>query len=169
MVLAVRTEGLRRVFETGAGWRRRGSPVVALDAVSLAIEEGEVHGLLGPNGAGKTTLVKILSTVLLPSAGRAEVCGLDVVGDTRAVRKRIGIVFGGDRGVYARLTARQNLEYWAALYRLDGPEGRRRAAALLERVGLAERAEHRVETFSRGMRQRLHLARGLIADPPVLF
>src|SRR5256885_524174 len=107
-VQAVRTEGLRRVFETGAGWRRRGSPVVALDAVSLAIEEGEVHGLLGPNGAGKTTLVKILSTVLLPSAGRAEVCGLDVVGDTRAVRKRIGIVFGGDRGVYARLTARQD-------------------------------------------------------------
>jgi ABC-2 type transport system ATP-binding protein len=165
----VRTSELRRVFVTGAGWRRRGTELVALDGVSLAIEAGEVHGLLGPNGAGKTTLVKILSTVLLPTSGRAEVCGRDVTTDTREVRRKIGIVFGGDRGLYLRLTARQNLEYWSALYRLTGPEGRRRAAALLERVGLAERADSRVETLSRGMRQRLHLARGLIGDPQVLF
>jgi ABC-2 type transport system ATP-binding protein len=137
--------------------------------VTLLIEPGEVHGLLGPNGAGKTTLVKMLSTVLLPTSGRAEVCGYDVVARTQDVRRRIGIVFGGDRGVYPRLTARQNLVYWAALYRFDGREGRQRTSALLDRVGLAGRADDRVETFSRGMRQRLHLARGLIGDPEVLF
>jgi ABC-2 type transport system ATP-binding protein len=127
--------------------------VTALDGVSLAIPVGEVHGLLGPNGAGKTTLVKILSTVLLPSGGRALVCGHDVVTETKSVRPLIGIVFGGERGLYTRLSARKNLEYWGALYRLSGAEIRTRSTALLERVGLTERADQRVEEFSRGMKQ----------------
>lgn len=122
-----------------------------------------------PVGAGKTTLVKILSTVLLPTAGSAAVLGHDVVDETAAVRRAIGIVFGGERGLYSRLTARQNLRYWAALYELPPDEGRRRAEALLERVGLVEQADDRVQTYSKGMRQRLHLARGLISDPRVLF
>ncbi|HEX6787954.1 MAG TPA: ABC transporter ATP-binding protein [Gaiellaceae bacterium] len=161
---AVDVQTIRRVFTP-----RKREPVTALDGVSLAIPVGEVHGLLGPNGAGKTTLVKILSTVLLPTDGRALVCGHDVVTETKSVRPLIGIVFGGERGLYTRLSARQNLEYWGALYRLSGPEIRSRSAALLERVGLTERADQRVEEFSRGMKQRLHLARGLMGDARVLF
>jgi ABC-2 type transport system ATP-binding protein len=143
--------------------------VTALDGVSLAIPAGEVHGLLGPNGAGKTTLVKILSTVLLPTGGRASVLGHDVVADARSVRPRIGIVFGGERGLYWRLSGRQNLEYWGALYKLSRAEIRERTEQLLDRVGISERADERVETYSRGMKQRLHLARGLIGDARVLF
>src|SRR5436189_1793843 len=162
--LAVEVRDIGRVYTT-----RRRITVTALDGVSLSIPSGEVHGLLGPNGAGKTTLVKILSTVLLPTSGRASVCGHDVVGDTKAVRPLIGIVFGGERGLYTRLTARQNLEYWGALYRLSGREIKRRSVALLERMGLTDRADQRVEEFSRGMKQRLHLARGLMGDAKVLF
>jgi ABC-2 type transport system ATP-binding protein len=151
-------------------FRPRKQPLVtALDAVNLSVDQGEVHGLLGPNGAGKTTLVKILTTVLLPTSGRAEICGHDVARDAKAVRPMIGIVFGGERGLYTRLTARQNLEYWASLYRLPGSQIKSRAVGLLERVGLAEKADARVETYSRGMKQRLHLARGLIAGAKVLF
>lgn len=162
---AVEVRGLRRVF----GGRRRSPEVVALDGVDLAIRSGEVHGLLGPNGAGKTTLCKILSTVLLPTSGDAAVAGHDVVRDTAAVRRLVGIVFGGERGLYTRLTARQNLEFWAALYGLRGRALRTRVTALLERMGLAERARDRVEGFSRGMKQRLHLARGLVGDPRVVL
>jgi ABC-2 type transport system ATP-binding protein len=161
---AVEADGLGRVFEV-----KKRPEVVALSDVSLRVAAGEVHGLLGPNGAGKTTLVKILSTVLLPSAGSARVMGHDVVDETAAVRPLIGIVLGGDRGLYGRLTARQNLAYWAALYRMAPADGRRRSEALLARVGLDGRADDRVQSFSRGMRQRLHLARGLINDPQVLF
>jgi ABC-2 type transport system ATP-binding protein len=135
----------------------------------MSIEEGEIRGLLGPNGAGKTTLVKILSTVLLPSGGSASVLGHDVVRETKTVRQLIGIVFGGDRGLYWRLTGRQNMEYWAALYNVPAGVAKRRVAELIERVGLTERADSRVETYSRGMKQRLHLARGLVADARVLF
>src|SRR5437763_10826326 len=131
---------MRRVFTP-----RKRDPVTALAGVSLTIPVGEVHGLLGPNGAGKTTLVKILSTVLLPTSGRATVLGHDVVAETKAVRPLIGIVFGGERGLYTRLTARQNLDYWGALYRLSGAEIKRRTTSLLERVGLTDRADQRVE------------------------
>ena len=161
---AVDVQEIRRVFTP-----RKREPVTALAGVSLTIPVGEVHGLLGPNGAGKTTLVKILSTVLLPTSGRALVCGHDVVTETKAVRPLIGIVFGGERGLYTRLSARKNLEYWGALYRLSGAEIKSRSAALLDRVGLTERADQRVEEFSRGMKQRLHLARGLMGDAKVLF
>ncbi|TDD76839.1 ABC transporter ATP-binding protein [Actinomadura darangshiensis] len=161
---AVHTSGLGRVYKRG-----RKDPVVALDDLTLTIERNEIHGLLGPNGAGKTTLVKILSTVLLPSEGSARVLGHDVAAETRAVRSLVGLVLGGDRGLYDRLSARRNLLFWGALYKLDARTTRDRADALLERVGLAERADDRVERFSRGMRQRLHLARGLLHEPRVLF
>ena len=163
---AVAVESVTRVFEPR---RKRDARVVALDRVSLEIPAGEIHGLLGPNGAGKTTLVKILSTVLVPTAGHARVLGHDVVADARTVRPVIGIVFGGERGLYWRLTGRQNLEYWGALYKLSAAETRRRAQGLLERVGLADKADERVENYSRGMKQRLHLARGLVGNAKVLF
>ncbi|MEU6860753.1 ABC transporter ATP-binding protein [Glycomyces sp. NPDC046736] len=161
---AVEVRGLGRVFTS-----KHGPDHVALDGFDLTVGPGEVHGLLGPNGAGKTTLCKILSTVLLPTSGTAKVDGFDVVADARRVRPVVGIVFGGDRGLYARMTAGQNLRFWAALYGLGRREARRRSEALLERVGLAERTDSTVETFSRGMKQRLHLARGLIGDPRVLI
>jgi ABC-2 type transport system ATP-binding protein len=161
---AVVVNEIQRVFTP-----RKREPVNALVGVSLTIPAGEVHGLLGPNGAGKTTLVKILSTVLLPTSGSASVLGHDVVAEARAVRPLIGIVFGGERGLYWRLTGRQNLEYWGALYKLSRSEIRERTGVLLERVGITDRADERVETYSRGMKQRLHLARGLIGDAKVLF
>lgn len=160
----VEVEDLRRTFP-----RKGDSPRAALDGLSLAIPDGEVHGLLGPNGAGKTTLCRILSTVLLPTSGTARIAGLDVVTDTAAVRRTIGIVFGGERGLYNRLTARQNLLYWSSLFHMRTSAAKPRVQQLLERMGLADRADERVETYSRGMKQRLHLARGLINDPKVVI
>lgn len=119
--------------------------------------------------AGKTTLCRIAATVLLPTSGRVQVFGKDVVSDTAAVRRSIGIVFGGERGLYGRLTATQNLRFWCAMYGMKRREGRATAVTLLDRVGLGDRGDTPVETFSRGMKQRLHLARGLVADAPMLL
>ena len=164
-MIAVEITSLGRIYKP-----RGNSPqIVALNDVSLAIEEGEIHGLLGPNGAGKTTLVKVLSTVLLPTSGTASILGHDVVSETQAVRPLIGLVLGGDRGFYRLLTGRQNLEYWAALYKVPSSTAKRRVSDLLEMVNLTDRADYLFETYSRGMKQRLHLARGLVGDAKVLF
>jgi ABC-2 type transport system ATP-binding protein len=164
----IEARSLRRTYPAG-GRRRSGADRVALDDFSLSVRFGEIHGLLGPNGAGKTTLVKILATVLTPTAGTASVRGYDVVRQADRVRREIGLVLGGDRGLYTRLSARQNLYFWGAVARLDRGTLRRRADLLLDRLGLAERAGDPVETYSRGMKQRLHLARGLIGDPSVVI
>jgi len=137
--------------------------------INFAVEKGELFGLLGPNGAGKTTTIKILITLLLPTSGTALVLGHDVVRETRAVRRRVGYVFGGDRGLYERLSARDNLRYFSELYGVPEREQSRRIGALIEQVGLAGRERELVEGYSRGMRQRLHIARGLLHDPDVLF
>lgn len=147
----------------------RGGPRRALDRVDLRVPAGTVHGLLGPNGAGKTTVVRILSTLLVPTAGSASVMGHDVVRATRLVRRAIGLVLGGERGLYNRVSAEENLRYWAGVLGLARAESRPRVAELLEAVGLRERRRDRVETFSRGMKQRLHLARALVGDPPILL
>jgi ABC-2 type transport system ATP-binding protein len=166
----VEVRGLSREFSYRRFFNRRPAQVtVALDGVDLDVEYGEVHGLLGPNGAGKTTLCKILATILLPTSGEVRVCGFDVVGEAREVRKRIGIVLGGDRGLYGRLTVAQNLRHWGALYGLHGAALTSRVNDLIERFGLAGRQHERVEGYSRGMKQRVHLARGLIADPALLL
>src|SRR5690606_14735413 len=104
------------------------------------LPRGGVHGLLGPNGAGKTTLCRIASTVLTPTSGTVRVLGHDVVTDAAAVRRSIGIVFGGDRGLYGRLTARENLEFWAAMSEVPRRKTPARVAGLLERLGLSGRA-----------------------------
>lgn len=137
--------------------------------MSFNVERGETFGLLGPNGAGKTTTIKMLITLLLPTSGSASVLGLDVVTDVREVRRRIGYVFGGDRGLYDRLSGLDNLRYFAELYGVEPREQRRRIGALLELVGMTGREGERVEGYSRGMRQRLHIARGLLHDPDVVF
>jgi ABC-2 type transport system ATP-binding protein len=145
------------------------NPVPAVDDISFEIAEGELFGLLGPNGAGKTTTIKMLITLLLPTSGQARVLGHDVVEDAREVRKRIGYVFGGDRGLYERLSALDNLRYFAELYGVSGKAQRVRIDEVLELVGLKGRENERVEGYSRGMRQRLHIARGILHDPEVVF
>jgi ABC-2 type transport system ATP-binding protein len=167
---AVVARDLRRSYRTRTGLLKRDKKVVdAVRGVSFEIEHGELFGLLGPNGAGKTTTIKMLITLLLPSGGSATVLGHDVVDDAREVRRHIGYVFGGDRGLYERLSALDNLRYFAELYGVPPADSRRRIGELVEMVGLAGREKERVEGFSRGMRQRLHIARGLLHDPEVLF
>jgi len=161
---------LCRTYKTHTGtFRRRSKEVEAVRAVSFTIEPGELFGLLGPNGAGKTTTIKMLITLLIPTAGSARVLGLDVVKDAREVRKRIGYVFGGERGVYERLSGYDNLRYFAELYGVPPKLQKPRIEELLELVGLKGREHERAEGYSRGMKQRLHVARGLLHDPEVLF
>ena len=166
----IEVEGVTRTYRSRTGtFRRRTKTVEALCGVSFAVEPGELFGLLGPNGAGKTTTIKLLNTLLIPTSGSARVCGFDVVTDTREVRRRIGYVFGGDRGLYDRLSGLDNLRYFAELYGVPPREQKRRIAELLELVHLTGRERERVEGYSRGMRQRLHIARGLLHSPEVLF
>jgi ABC-2 type transport system ATP-binding protein len=166
----VEAHELRRTYRTSTGtFRRRRLDVEAVRGVSFEVAEGELFGLLGPNGAGKTTTIKMLITLLLPTSGRASVLGLDVVKDAQEVRRKIGYVFGGDKGLYDRLSALDNLRYFAELYAVPPKTQRARIDELLELVGLKGRENERVEGFSRGMRQRLHMARGLLHDPPVVL
>jgi ABC-2 type transport system ATP-binding protein len=166
----VEAEELTRTYRTTTGVvRRRPVVVEAVRGVSFEVGRGELFGLLGPNGAGKTTTIKVLITLLLPTSGRASVLGFDVVRDAREVRRRIGYVFGGDRGLYERLSALDNLRYFAELYGVSGRRQRERIDEVLELVGLRGRERERVEGYSRGMRQRLHIARGILHDPEVVF
>ncbi|MGW0808861.1 ATP-binding cassette domain-containing protein [Nonomuraea sp. NPDC002799] len=153
---AVLTQGLRKTYDGKA----------ALDGVDLEADPGTVIGLLGPNGAGKTTLVRILTTLLRPSGGRAEVAGFDVAAQPRQVRRTIGLV-GQHTAVDELLTGRQNLELFGRLYHLSGPAARARAAELLDRFGLEHAGP--AKEYSGGMRRRLDLAAGLILAPRVLF
>ena len=170
MAPAIEIENLVRTYRSRKGLiRRRTTTVEALKGISLAVEPGELFGLLGPNGAGKTTTIKILTTLLLPTSGSARVLGFDPATQPGEIRQRIGHVFGGDRGLYDRLSALDNLRYFADLYRVPVREKRRRIGELLELVKLDGRERERVETYSRGMRQRLHIARGLLHQPEILF
>jgi ABC-2 type transport system ATP-binding protein len=143
--------------------------VTALSDVSLAIMAGERVGILGPNGAGKTTLLKIIAGLLYPLAGTAEVGGYDTRGENHAVRRRVGFVLNEERSFYWRLTGLQNLEFFGALDNLSGQKLQRRTIGLLELVGLKDAAKVRVSDYSCGMRQRLAIARGLLAEPEVLI
>jgi ABC-2 type transport system ATP-binding protein len=166
----VEAQDLHRTYKTHTGTiRRRVKEIEAVRGVSFGIEKGELFGLLGPNGAGKTTTIKMLITLLIPTSGTGRVLGYDVVKDAREVRKRIGYVFGGERGVYERLSGYDNLRYFAELYGVPGRIQKQRIEELLELVGLKGREQERAEGYSRGMKQRLHVARGLLHDPEVLF
>jgi len=142
---------------------------MALDGVNLCIEQGCFFGLLGPNGAGKTTLIKILSTLVLPSAGKASVNGFDVVQQPRQVRQSIGLVVNDERSFYWRLNARQNLSFFATLNNLSSPVKERRIEEVLNIVELDRDANRRFSDYSTGMKQRLAIARGLLSDPSIIF
>ncbi len=166
----IQARGLTRVFESRKGFFYQDvTRTEALKGIDLAVERGEIFGLLGPNGAGKTTLTKILSTLLLPSTGSARVLGLDVTRQTEELRSRIGLVLGGERGLYNRINARENLRYFADLYGVPLSEREGRIREVLERVDLSEAADRRVGEYSRGMKQKLHIARGILHRPEVLF
>ena len=150
------------------GVARHFGEVRALDGVDLVVPTGSVLGLLGPNGAGKTTLVRILTTLLRPTAGRATVDGLDVVHDAAALRTRIGLA-GQSAAVDEALTGRENLVMVGRLYHLATAEAERRADEVLERIDLVDAADRSVKTYSGGMRRRLDLAASLVGRPQVLF
>ena len=140
----------------------------ALNGVSFDVRPAELFGLLGPNGSGKTTLFRILSTLMVPTSGRAVIAGLDAVRQPGALRRRIGVVFQA-QSVDPKLTARENLWHQGHLYGLRGRELKKRIEEILTRVGLLDRANDRVETFSGGMQRRIELAKGLLHHPEVLL
>ena len=149
--------------------RLYGKPVTALADVSFAVQSGEIVCVMGPNGAGKSTLVRILGGLLLPSSGRARVAGIDAGAGTSEFRQQVAFVVGDERSFHFRVTGRGNLHYYAALHGLPPGAARRRADELLARVGLGAAADRRYLEYSRGMRQRLAIARGLLGDPKVLL
>ncbi len=161
-MVAISAEGLVKVFPSRAG------DVRALDGVDLEVPEGSVLGLLGPNGAGKTTAVRILTTLLVPDAGRATVNGIDVRADPQRVRRSIGLS-GQYAAVDEYLTGRENLRMVGRLYHLGKPAARARAQELLEEFDLVDAADRPAKTYSGGMRRRLDLAGALVARPPVIF
>ena len=167
---AIEVRDMRRVYKTVIGVvRRRTKEVVAVDGINFDVREGELFGLLGPNGAGKTTTVKMLTTLLIPTSGSAQVLSMDIVTQANDVRARIGFIFGGERGLYWRLSGIDNLRYFASLYHVNPDLAHKRIPYLLDLVGLADRGQEKVEGYSRGMKQRLHIARTLLHDPEVLF
>jgi len=167
---AITVSDLRRVYHSSKGILRKNRQVVeAVKGISFDVEFGELFGLVGPNGAGKTTTIKMLTTLLTPTSGAAKVLGFDIVKDVVEIRRRIGIIFGGERGLYYRVSGRENLRYFADLYSVPLSKRERRLSELLETVGLSDRADDKVESYSRGMKQRLHIAKGLVNDPELIF
>ena len=140
----------------------------ALNGVSFDVRPAELFGLLGPNGSGKTTLFRILSTLMIPTAGRAVIMGCDAATEPATLRRQIGVVFQA-QSVDPKLTAYENLWHQGHLYGLRGAALKKRVMDILERVGLADRAKERVETFSGGMQRRIELGKGLLHHPSVLL
>jgi len=167
---AIEVHALKRVYRARMGvFGRKVKEVLAVDGIDFCVAQGELFGLLGPNGAGKTTTVKMLTTLLTPTEGDASVLGHDLMREADRIRRRIGFVFGGERGLYWRLSACDNLIYFANLYHVPPEVHKRRIPYLLELVGLAGRGDEKIEGYSRGMKQRLHIARALLHDLELLF
>ncbi|WP_026882243.1 ABC transporter ATP-binding protein [Clostridium akagii] len=168
----IKVENLAKTYETKV---RKGffkSNKVQLEAVKnicMEIEKGKIIGLLGINGAGKTTTIKMLSTLLLPTSGRITVDGIDAIKNPMTVKKRINMVAGGERMIYWRLTGRENLWYYGQIYGIDDKILSKRIDELLNLVGITDKQDTPVENYSKGMKQRLQIARGLINNPDYIF
>ena len=172
---AIRTEALTRTYSRPKKrWGKAVDPdapphFVALDGVNLEVHPGELFGLLGPNGAGKTTLIKILTTLLAPTSGKAWVDGHEVVSEAVALRPKINMVSGGESSGYGILTVRENLWLFSRIYGVANAEIRQRIDFLLEVVSLTEKGNSRVSHLSTGQRQKMNFCRGFITDPKILF
>ncbi len=174
MSAAISISDLTKRFARSAGYRdllpfRKKKWVMAVENMNLEIQPGEFFGLLGPNGAGKTTLIKLLCCLVLPTSGAARVLGHDIVREEMAVKNLVGLVNAEERSFFWRLTGRENLNFYAALYHLSGARARQRIDELLALVGMDKDADVRFQTYSTGMRQKLSITRGLLSDPKVLF
>jgi ABC-2 type transport system ATP-binding protein len=172
---AIVVEALAKTFRPPAAvaamlrGRLYGRPVDALRDVSFTVAAGEIVCVMGPNGAGKSTLLRILGGLLLPSSGQALLAGEDAGAGTSELRRRVAYVVGEERSFHFRVSGRANLHYFAALHGLPGAVAAARSAELLERVGLAAAADRPYREYSRGMRQRLAVARGLLGQPSILL
>lgn len=169
MPASVVVESVTKTFPCRGRFLARSAGECVLSSVSLQVESGSVLALLGRNGSGKTTLLKLIASMLLPDCGSIRVGGCDTRTHGAAVRRQVGFAIANERSFFARLTANENLDYFAALEDLSRPEGRRRIRELLARVGLEEVAGKLVREFSAGMYQRLAIARALLKRPSVLL
>lgn len=170
METVIEVQELRRTYTTMRGtFRKRKQTVEAVRGITFCVQKGEIFGLLGQNGAGKTTTIKMLTTLLAPTGGSCKVLGFDTFGQEKQIRKRINFIFGGELGVYRRLSARDNLRYFGNLYLLEPKLRDARIEEILKLVELEDAADRLAETYSKGMIQRLQIARGLINDPEILF
>lgn len=170
MQTIIEVKDLRREYITYKGvFRRKMEVVEAVRGIDFTVNKGEIFGLLGQNGAGKTTTIKMLTTLLAPTSGVCKVFGYDTFGQEKQIRKRINFIFGGEMGVYRRLSARDNLRYFANLYLIEKSEREKRIDEILTLVELTDAADRLAETYSKGMIQRLQIARGLINNPEILF
>ncbi len=169
--LAVKVEDLGRIYKIRGSKdeRKVRKELVALQGVNLEVRQGELFGLLGPNGAGKTTLIKILTTLLAPTSGRASVAGHDVVKEPGKVRALINMVSGGESSGYGLLTVRENLWMFSQFYGLPSRQANERIQALLKMVGLEDRMNTKSSDLSTGLRQKMNIVRGFLTDPHVLF
>jgi ABC-2 type transport system ATP-binding protein len=141
----------------------------AVDGVDLSIYQGEVFGLLGPNGAGKSTTIRMLCTLLEPTSGSATVNGFDIIKQSSQVRQSLGTLLAGERSIYWKMSGRENLEYFAALYHIPPKVAKQRINQLLERMEISDRANEMVEKYSTGMKQRIAISKALLANPPILL
>ena len=150
-------------------FRSQKGSIEALKDISFEVQQGEILGLLGPNGAGKTTLIKILSTLLLPSSGNAWINGYHIEKNENDVRASVGCMLMGERGLYWKLTGRENLEYFGALYQLTLAERRRRAQKIINLLDLSDISDRPVESYSSGQKMSLAFGKALINDAPLLI
>ncbi len=167
--IAIKTEKLGRIYKIRNNRKENFKQLTALENVDLNIKKGELFGLLGPNGAGKTTLIKILTTLLSPSSGQANVAGFDVEKTPEEVRKRINMVSGGETSGYGLLTVRENLWMFAQFYGIDSSIANQRIKQLAEIVGISDRLNTKSSDLSTGLRQKMNIIRGFLTDPQILF
>jgi ABC-2 type transport system ATP-binding protein len=166
---AILVENLGRIYKIRGEKKKEKKELVALSNVNLAVKKGELFGLLGPNGAGKTTLIKILTTLLSPSSGKASVAGYDVYTQSTFIRSQINMVSGGETSGYGLLTVRENLWMFAQFYGIDSKTANERIKRLLEIVGMTDRANTKCSDLSTGLRQKMNIIRGFLTDPEILF
>jgi len=167
----IEVRSLSKTFTTKEGplFRKTQKSVTALDDVNFSVKKGEIFGLLGPNGAGKTTTIKAICTLIHPTSGEVYVNGHNVVKDAQRARQDLGVMLTGDRTLYWKLSGRENLEYFAALYHMGGATAKQRIEQLLKLVGLDERQNTLVENYSTGMRIRLSFAKAILHEAPVIL